>query len=150
MNIGWFLFVEGAVIRKQWGDQSLEFRIRAIDLLNEIGVKRSKGLQVKVSAADLTNEVIENIQKVCEAYKGDVPLFLKISDGGDVNLELLSRKYRISPVNDMVKMMRKVADVDVVFQFRGRAFFCVGPTPCARTSIAKPSSLNLFLLAAVD
>src|SRR5690606_23957146 len=61
MNIGWFLFVEGAVVRKQWGDQSLEFRIRNIDLLNEIGVKRSKGLQVKVSAADLTTDVIENI-----------------------------------------------------------------------------------------
>ncbi|HEX7016225.1 MAG TPA: OB-fold nucleic acid binding domain-containing protein, partial [Cyclobacteriaceae bacterium] len=115
MNIGWFLFVEGTVLRKQWGDQSLEFRIRNIDLLNELGVKRSKGLQVKVSAADLTNEIIENIENVCQAYKGDVPLYLRITDGGDVSLELLSRKYRISPVNDMVKRMRKVADVDVMF-----------------------------------
>ncbi|MDV3309153.1 MAG: DNA polymerase III subunit alpha [Cyclobacteriaceae bacterium] len=115
MNIGWFLFIEGSVVRKQWGDQSLEFRIRSIDLLNEIGVKRSKGLQLKLTAADLTNDVIENIEKVCQDYKGDVPLYLRITDGGDVTLELLSRKYRISPVNDMVKRMKKVADVDVMF-----------------------------------
>jgi DNA polymerase-3 subunit alpha len=115
MNIGWFVFVEGTVARKPWGDQSLEFKMRNIDLLNEIGVKRSRGLQVKVSAAALTNEIIESIEKVCQAYKGDVPLYLRITDRGDVNLELLSRKYRISPVNDMVKRMRKVADVDVMF-----------------------------------
>src|SRR5690606_41062187 len=110
-----FLVIEGSVVRKQWGDQSLEFRIRSIDLLNEIGAKRSKGLQLNLTAADLTNDVIENIEKVCQDYKGDVPLYLRITDGGDVTLELLSRKYRISPVNDMVKRMKKVADVDVMF-----------------------------------
>jgi len=39
---GIFLFIEGNVNRKTWGDMSLEFKIRSIDLLNEIGVKRAK------------------------------------------------------------------------------------------------------------
>lgn len=116
MNIGWFLFIEGAVIRHTWGQQNLEFKIRNIDLLNDLGTKRSKGLQVKVSAADVTPELIGKIENVCTAFKGDVPLYLKLSDSGEnMNLELLSRKFRISPVNDMVKQMKKVADVEVVF-----------------------------------
>ena len=116
MNIGWFLFIEGAVIRHTWGQQNLELKIRNIDLLNDLGTKRSKGLQVKVSAADVTPELIGKIENVCTAFKGDVPLYLKLSDSGEnMNLELLSRKFRISPVNDMVKQMKKVADVEVVF-----------------------------------
>lgn len=116
MNIGWFLFIEGAVIRNTWGQQNLEFKIRHIDLLNDLGTKRSKGLQVKVSAADVTPELIGKIENVCTSFKGDVPLYLKLSDPDEnMNLELLSRKFRINPVNDMVKQMKKVADVDVVF-----------------------------------
>ena len=47
MNIGWFLFVEGGVIKNNWGQQNVEIKIRNIDLLNELGVKRSKGVQLK-------------------------------------------------------------------------------------------------------
>src|SRR5690606_785120 len=65
MNIGWFLFIEGAVIRNTWGQQNLEFKIRHIDLLNDLGTKRSKGLQVKVSASDVTPELIGKIENVC-------------------------------------------------------------------------------------
>lgn len=116
MNIGWFLFIEGAVIRNTWGQQNLEFKIRHIDLLNDLGTKRSKGLQVKVSAADVTPELIGKIESVCVEFKGDVPLYLKLSDSSEnMSLELLSRKFRISPGNEMVKKMKKVADVDVVF-----------------------------------
>ncbi|HLT72239.1 MAG TPA: DNA polymerase III subunit alpha, partial [Cyclobacteriaceae bacterium] len=116
MNIGWFLFIEGSVIRNTWGQQNLEFKIRHIDLLNDLGTKRSKGLQVKVSASDVTPELIGKIENVCLEFKGDVPLYLKLSDAGEnMTLELLSRKFRISPVNEMVKKMKKVADVDVVF-----------------------------------
>ena len=116
MNIGWFLFVEGAVMRNSWGQQNLEFKIRSIDLLNELGVRRSKGLQVKVNAADISPELIGKIEDVCKEFKGNVPLYLKLSDTSEnMHLELLSRKFRICPVNDMVRKMRKVADVDVVF-----------------------------------
>ena len=116
MNIGWFLFIEGAAIRNTWGQQNLEFKIRHIDLLNDLGTKRSKGLQVKVNAADVTSELIGKIENVCAEFKGDVPLYLKLSDTSEnLSLELLSRKFRISPGNEMVKQMKKVADVDVVF-----------------------------------
>jgi DNA polymerase III subunit alpha len=116
MNTGWFVFVEGVVLRNNWGQQNLEFKIRSIDLLNELGVKRSKGLQLKINAADITPELIEKIEDVCVEFTGSTPLYLKINDDlENINLELLSRKFRINPVNDMVIKMRKVADVDVVF-----------------------------------
>jgi DNA polymerase-3 subunit alpha len=96
LNIGWFLFIEGTVVRSNWGQQNLEFKIRNIDLLNEIGLKRSK------------------IEDVCQEFSGNTPLFLKVWDEQEnISLELMSRRFRVNPVNDMVRKMRKVADVEV-------------------------------------
>src|SRR5688500_5642000 len=50
MNIGWFLFIEGMVVKNTWGQQNIEYKIRNIDLLNEIGVKKSKGVSIRVNA----------------------------------------------------------------------------------------------------
>ena len=111
---GLFLFIEGNVLRKSWGEQNLEFKIRNIDLLNEIGVKRAKGLQVKVSSASLSSELVKQLESICQEYSGGTPFYLKLLDEGEnISLELLSRKFRVKPVNDMVKRMKKIPEVEV-------------------------------------
>jgi DNA polymerase III subunit alpha len=116
MNTGWFVLVEGAIIKNSWGQQSVEMKIRTIELLNEIGIKRCKGVQVKVNSTDITKELIANIETICSEFNGNTPFFLKIRDEQDnISLELLSRKYRVNPINDMVKQMKKFAEVEVVY-----------------------------------
>jgi DNA polymerase-3 subunit alpha len=118
MNIGWFLFIEGAAIRNTWGQQNIEFKIRNIDLLNELGIKRSKGVRLMINANDITKEMIGRIEDVCQEYTGNTPLYLKIKDAGEnINLELLSRKFRVSPVNEMVKQMKKAGEIEVAVVF---------------------------------
>lgn len=116
MNTGWFVLVEGAIIKNTWGQMSIEMKIRSIELLNEIGVKRCKGVQVKLNAHEINREVIANIEKLCTNFAGNTPFFLKIRDEQDnISLELLSRKFRINPINDLVKEMKKLAEVEVVY-----------------------------------
>jgi DNA polymerase III subunit alpha len=116
MNTGWFLFIEGAVMKNSWGQQNIEYKIRNIDLLNEIGIKRSRGVQLRVNAGEITADLISKIEGVCHAYAGSTPLYLKVRDDQEnMVLELMSRKFRINPVNDMVKEMKKVGDVEIVF-----------------------------------
>lgn len=115
---GLFLFVEGNIIRKTWGDHNLEFKIRNIDLLNELGIKRTKGLQLKMETSAISSEMIRQIEVLCSEFSGDCPLILRIRDDQEnINLELLSRKYRVRPINDMVKKIKKIPDlqVEVVF-----------------------------------
>jgi DNA polymerase III subunit alpha len=115
MNVGWFLFIEGAVVKNTWGQQNIEVKIRNIDLLNEIGVKRSKGVQLKINARELTPDLIHKIEGLCVEFSGSTPLFFKLRDEQEnISLELLSRRFRINPVNDMVKKMEKVAEVDIL------------------------------------
>lgn len=111
---GIFLFIEGTVNRKTWGDMSLEFKIRSMDLLNEIGVKRAKGLQIRLDSVNISSDLISQIEKLCEEFSGGCPLYLKIQDEQEkVNLELLSRKFRVKPVNEMMVKFRKIKDVAV-------------------------------------
>lgn len=115
---GLFLFIEGTIVRKTWGDQSLEFKIKNMDLLNELGIKRTKGLQLKVATSSLNANLISQIEDVCVEYAGDCPLFLKIKDEKEqIYLELLSRKYRIRPVNEMVKKIKRIPDLEVEVVF---------------------------------
>jgi DNA polymerase III subunit alpha len=116
MNTGWFVLVEGAVIKNTWGQQNIELKIRNIELLNEIGVKRCKGVQVRLNSVDVNNTLIASIESVCSTFSGTTPFFLKIKDEQEnISLELLSRKYRINPINDMVKEMKKFAEVEVKY-----------------------------------
>lgn len=118
MNTGWFLFIEGTVIRNTWGQQNLEVKIRNIDLLNELGLKKSKGVQLRVNAADISKELIGKIEDVCQEFTGNTPLYLKVQDSQEnISLELLSRKFRVKPINDMVRKMKKVAEIDVEVVF---------------------------------
>jgi len=115
MNMGWFLFIEGAVVRNSWGQQNLEFKIRNIDLLNEIGLKRSKGVQLRVNTSEITADMIGKIEEVCQEFSGSTPLYLKLRDDNEnLVLELISRKFRVNPVNDMVKKMKRVAEVEIM------------------------------------
>jgi len=115
---GLFLFVEGMVVRKTWGDQSLEFKIKNIDLLNELGIKRTKGFQLKIDTRSINSELIAQIEEVCNEFSGGCPLFLRLKDEKEnISLELLSRKYRVRPINDMVRKIRKIPDLEVEVVF---------------------------------
>src|SRR5690606_3946668 len=94
--------------------QNVEAKIRNIELLNELGLKRSKGVQLRVNAADITEEMIGAIEDVCNAFSGGTPLFLKVMDDKEnITLELLSRKFRVSPVNDMAVQMKKAGPLEI-------------------------------------
>ncbi len=111
---GLFLFVEGAVVRRTWGEQNLEFKIRSMDLLNEIGVKRAKGLEVRVSTQALNAELVRQMETIFSEFNGGTPLYLNLRDDREnINVDLLSRKFRVKPVNDLVKKMKKLPMVDV-------------------------------------
>jgi DNA polymerase-3 subunit alpha len=111
---GIFLFVEGIVNRKSWGDMALEFKIRSMDLLNEIGVKRAKGLQIRMNSVNISPDLITQIEKLCTEFSGKCPLYLKIQDDEEkINLELMSRKFQVKPVNEMMVKFRKLRDVAV-------------------------------------
>ena len=115
MMPGLFLFLEGTAARNSWGEQNLEFKIRTMDLLNELVNKRVQGLALRLEALDVTFEFIETLDKLSKKNPGKHSLQLHFKDNVlTTPLETISRLSRIKASNQFIKELRRIAEVGVV------------------------------------
>lgn len=112
---GLFLFIEGNVIRKSWGDMNLEFKIRTIELLNELGNKKVQGLALRLSIQSMTPEWMEQVDKLVRKNSGKAGLrvYLKDEDEG-LQTEALARAAAIKPSNELINGLKRWAEVGIV------------------------------------
>jgi len=115
MNVGWFLFVEGNVLRSTWGAQNLEFKVRNIELLNDIAQKRLMGVAIRIPVLSISAQLIDSVEKVCKKYPGNAALQIFIKDELEpIQVESLSRNYRLKPVNECFQDLKKLAEIGVI------------------------------------
>jgi DNA polymerase-3 subunit alpha len=108
------LFIEGTVARRSWGNQEPEFRFKAMDLLNEIGLKRTKGIQISIEASDIDKKLMDDIENICKAHQGKTPLLVSVRDSKEnISVELLSRKFNIKPVEESIRKLRRMPQITV-------------------------------------
>jgi DNA polymerase-3 subunit alpha len=112
---GLFLFIEGNIVRKSWGEQNLEFKIRSVDLLNELATKKVNGLALRFDVQAVTSQFIDSIDKLCKKNAGSAALRMYLKDeGASLQAEVLSRSARIKPTNLLINELKRLADVGVV------------------------------------
>ncbi|WP_224997189.1 DNA polymerase III subunit alpha [Cesiribacter sp. SM1] len=105
---GWFLHLTGSVQSKPWKEDDLEFKITNIQLLGDIRSKLAKTLKLKVPVQHISKELIELLEQVGSKFPGNCELKVSIEaheNGQGMEVELLSRKYRIDPSNDLFKQL---------------------------------------------
>ena len=106
----WFLFIQGVVVPKKWREGELEFKINNIQLLSDIRSKMAKGLAINVHAKDVSMMLVEQIEQLGVSYPGNCDFKLNVFDEEDnLQVELLSRKYRIDPTNELLKTLDNLA-----------------------------------------
>lgn len=115
MSQGWFLFIEGMIQRNTWGRMEVEYKIRSIELLNELVEKRVHGLALRIPVHAVLGEVVDSIETLCKKNPGNSSLQLFIKDELEgLQVELFSRTYRIRANNPMIHEFRKYAEIGVV------------------------------------
>ncbi len=116
LSPGWFLYLQGSVQPKPWGDGELEFKIKNIQLLNDIRGKMTKSMLLQMPIHAIDEQLIARIEEVGNRHPGSCEMKLRIAaeaQGKPVELELLSRKYRVEPSNEVMKALQELADVEV-------------------------------------
>ena len=104
----WYLFITGRVEKQKWGEQRLEFKIQSIELLNDLRDKKSKEFEIYFDLYELNNDVVNQLDLLCQEHKGECILKVKVVDKVEnVTVDLLSRKYKISPTNEMINSLDK-------------------------------------------
>jgi DNA polymerase-3 subunit alpha len=114
MSPGWFLFIEGTVIKNTWGQMNIEFKIRNIDLLNEIGSKRTKGITLNLNTEEITKDFIGKIEDLGKQHSGKTSLYVKLrSNVEDITTEpILIRNIQVTPATEFIKKVEKVLGVE--------------------------------------
>ncbi|MBS1545412.1 MAG: DNA polymerase III subunit alpha [Bacteroidetes bacterium] len=109
---GLFLFIEGNVIRKNWGEMNLEFKIRNIEILNDLAAKRVQGLALRVAPQDVNEDMIASLESLCKKNNGGAALQIHLRD--DVEVPLLSRTARIKVSSATISDLKRLGEVGVV------------------------------------
>lgn len=146
---GWFLFVEGAVARKNWGDMSLEFKIRNVDLLNELATKRVQGLALRTEVDSITPDWIDQLEKLCKKNKGTSVVKLYVKDSGEgLQAELLSRACQVKVSNQLVNDLKRMTEVGVITDKSETRWLTETPVQAEKPEIGTISPT--FVLETVD
>ena len=141
---GLFLFIEGNILRKSWGEQNLEFKIRNIDLLNELATKKVQGLALRFPVQSVTEDFINSLEKLCKKHSGKAALRMYLKDDYEsIQTELLARSAQIKPSNNFIKELKKLAEVGVVtdkLEVRWLTELVAKPTPALNSEVGTISS----------
>lgn len=111
IEIGHFLHIKGKV-QNRWNSDQFEFRPAAIQLLTEVRQKYSKELCVQLDLQVINNEFVAKIANLVKTYPGHCNLLMSIRDREEpVEVSLLSRPFKVAPVNELLKALEALEGV---------------------------------------
>jgi DNA polymerase III subunit alpha len=115
MTLNDSLFIEGNAQRNTWGQMNVEFKIRNIELLGDLGQKRIMGLALRVPVLSVSSQLIDAIERICQNNPGNAALQVYLKDDQEaLQVELLSRNYRLKTTNTCVQDFKKLAEIGVI------------------------------------
>lgn len=99
---GQMIFIKGAYKPRFYNSDNYEFKVNNIELLQEVRNKYNFDLTIKMTVESLTEELIQEINDLCENNPGGSVLRLKLYDvEGKTMLPFFSRKLKLD-VNSKV------------------------------------------------
>jgi len=110
---GWFLYLN-TIVQNRWNSEELELKITNIELLNEIREKMTKGLELKMTLSDINASIVQEVERIVEAYPGKCLLKMSLSSVFNdqvINLEMLSRKFAIEPSDELIQELTSIEEL---------------------------------------
>ncbi|MGI9542281.1 MAG: DNA polymerase III subunit alpha, partial [Cyclobacteriaceae bacterium] len=112
ISIGSFVYIKGKVTERYNQPGIWELRPHTIQLLSEIREKLSKEILLEVKLEDVNDGLVDQLEELSNNHPGKCPLKVMISDlDENISVELLSRKYKVSPENDLIDELEKLNKV---------------------------------------
>jgi DNA polymerase-3 subunit alpha len=106
------LYIKGKY-QRSWRDESqYELRINEIQLLEEIGSSKIKGVTILLPIQRLNSRLMEQLDQLCEKYKGEQQFSVTLLDGANkIKLQLDSGNRHINAdtlfINELEKLELK-------------------------------------------
>jgi len=109
---GAMLFIVGRYQPRYNQPDNYEFKISKIELLSEIRDKMAKNISIKVKSEHLTDRVTDDMVNVFKKFPGKLPVnFLITNDMEEIALNVFSRKYSVSPANELFQALAEIEEI---------------------------------------
>ncbi|MCH8318875.1 MAG: DNA polymerase III subunit alpha, partial [Bacteroidetes bacterium] len=121
LNPGEFLFIKGTVGLRYNSTDRWDLKPHTIHLLSEIRTKLSKALTIQIDLQKIDDTKLKEIERITQENPGKCELRFSIYDFSNsgksenkdmITVEMLSRKMRVNPHNDLID---KLSEMDGVF-----------------------------------
>ncbi len=109
LEVDTVIYVKGKY-QQSWRDETLfELRIAEIQLLDEVGNSKIKGIAINLPIQNLTEQLIEQLDEICEKFKGEQQFSVNLMDvSNKLLLQLDSKNKRINADSLFISELEKL------------------------------------------
>ncbi len=113
MQEGYTLLLKGKVGSRQFNEDELEFKVQEIHLLSDVKDTLIKSVQLRVSAADISEEFISELSKMIENNKGNTTLKFLIFDAKNkIWVEMFSRNSQVELSRNFINYLENQNSIE--------------------------------------
>jgi DNA polymerase-3 subunit alpha len=115
---GAFLFIKGRVTQRQWSKtKELEFKISAIELLNDLRQKKTKKVTLELRLGDVNDALLAKLNTVLGSQKNgnSCPVEFRVLDPmRKLSIRMPSRSMKIDLSNETIKQLDAMSELKYV------------------------------------
>ncbi|WP_138475175.1 DNA polymerase III subunit alpha [Dyadobacter bucti] len=106
LQVGQFLYIKGKVQNRWKQEDQFEFKISQIQLLPEIREKMCRKIKINLTLDQIDAQFIHLLNDTFSSYPGSCAVNMTVVDPEThLEVEMLSRSYRVSPTNELFKVL---------------------------------------------
>ena len=110
---GMYLLLKAAVQPRQWNEAELDFKIKSIQLLQDVRDDMIDKINISMSINELNERTINELSIFAKNNPGKTQLYFKIIDGENhVSLNLMSRSVRLNVTQSFIDFLNEAENID--------------------------------------
>ena len=110
---GMYLFIRASILPRQWKETELDFKIKSIQLLQDIKDSLITKINISLSIHQLDEQMINELSVFIKQNPGKTQLYFKVIDGEQqVMLNLFSRSIRLHVTPDLIDFLNENDAID--------------------------------------
>jgi DNA polymerase-3 subunit alpha len=114
LTANYLVFVTGRVVKREWGNESYEFKISNMELLSELIDKKVSEMTVSFDTARLTDELLDELTEELKADPGSCRVKFNFIDFEEnLSSEVLSKDIRVKASSDLVQQLERLGPLEV-------------------------------------
>ena len=110
--VGEILFIKGRVMLRYKSEDQYELKINKIMLMSDVRKEYIKSISLKISINSISDNLIDDLEKIFEKYIGKQKMKLIIIDSLDsIKVETFSKKYRLNLSNGFFNELKTIKGI---------------------------------------